>query len=114
MIYSVGAKSTTPEHLRVYDRKTDLYSMKQTAIAFHGACQVQADADGFFGGKSSKPFVSKVLVNPTWRKLFGVAKRQQKKTRDGHHCFFEGYGDTGEDLEINGEKVRILYLYLGS
>lgn len=114
MIYSVGAKSTTPEHLRVYDRKLECYSMKQTAIAFHGACQVRAEASSFFGGEDSKPFVSKVLVNPTWRKLFGVAKQQQKKTRDGHHCFFEGYRDTGEDVEVNGEKVRLLDLYLGS
>lgn len=115
MRYSVSANKSVPIEQRVcWDKEYDLWYMKQTVTAFYGACMVSAEADSFFGGNESKPFVSKVLVNPTWRQLYGVAKQQKKKTRDGHHSFFEGFLDTGKDVEIEGIPVRVIELLLGS
>jgi hypothetical protein len=114
MIYSVFAMDSTPGHMKVYDPHSDGFRIKQTLIAFHGACQVVASADSFFGGEDSKPFKSKVLINPTWRRLYGVAKQQQKKTLNMHHDFFEGYYERGEDIIIDGKPVRIIELALGS
>lgn len=114
MRYSVITKN--PEH-GVYDREIGCYYMKKNSIAFYGHCQVRADEDSLFGGEDSKPFRSKVLFNPTWRKLYEVAKKQQQATKDGHHDFFEGINDTGKDLHSmhpNGYPVRVIELVLGS
>jgi len=63
--------------------------LKQSLIAIQGKCQVVVFGDKFFGGGDSKTYTSKVLTNPTWKTLFGCAKRSVNKTKDTHHMFFE-------------------------
>jgi len=113
MIYSVCATKATPDHMKgKYEHGG--YYIKQTAIAFYGTCIVKAGSSEFFGGEDSRDFQSKVLINPTYRKLFGVSKQQRKATKDDHHIFFEGILDTGKDVEVKGQNVRVLELLLGS
>lgn len=107
MHYSVG--TSNPE-MGVWDPKIETYWMKQTLTAFFGRCIVVADADTYWHEKS-QDYRSPVLESPTWRKLYGIAKKQQLKTRDFHHIFFEGFYDTGKDDETG---ARILRLSLGS
>lgn len=114
MRYSV---TTQKSENAVYDRDIDCYYMKQNVVAFTGLCQVRAERDDYFGGEDSKPFRSKVLLDPTWRQLFAIAKKQQQATRDAHHDFFEGFYDTGKDdmaVHPNNLPVRIIELALGS
>lgn len=117
MIYSVGAsKNTIPEHV-IVEKRTGNLNIKQTVIAFHGLCQVREEAHEFFGGAKSQSFKSKIMLNPTWRQLFAVAKQQQRATKDEHHIFFEGIYDTGKDdfsVHTNNLPVRIIRLALGS
>lgn len=112
MIYSVYATKSTPDQMKVSKKCIDY--IKQTTIAFYGACIVKAGSSEFFGGEDSRDFQSKVLINPTYRKLFGVSKQQRKATKDDHHIFFEGIFDTGKDVEVKGQNVRVLELLLGS
>ena len=115
MRYSVT--TTTDFDNAIWNREIGCWYIKQNAVAFWGLCQVQAAADPFFGGEESKPFRSRVLLNPTWRQLFAIAKKQQQHTKDVHHDFFEGYYDTGrDDLSVhqNNLPVRIIELALGS
>ncbi len=86
---------------------------KRNAIAFNGKCIVTCDADTFFGDDDSRDYVSRVMENPTWSKLFACAKAQQKKTRDMHHAFFEGFYSGGVVVK-NNEPVMVLRLILGS
>ena len=84
------------------------------AIALYGKCIVVSEANDYFGGEGSKPYMSQILDNPTWGKLFSCAKAQQKQTKDEHHCFFEGYFVT-KHIDIDGFKpVAIIKLALGS
>ena len=115
MRYSV---STTKDYDHaILDPETGCWWLKQNITAFTGLCQVRADRDEFFGGEKSRDFRSKILLNPTWRQLFAVAKKQQETTRDLHHDFFEGFVDTGKDdmmLHPNHLPVRVIKLLLGS
>lgn len=115
MRYSVsGIKDSDTS---VYDRDIDCWYMKQNVVAFTGLCQVRAERDVFFGGEESQPYRSRVLLNPTWRQLFNVAKKQQQATKDWHHDFFEGFIDRGEDdLSVHPHHlpVRVIELALGS
>lgn len=76
--------------------------LKQSLIAIQGKCQVMVSGDKFFGGGDSKTYTSKVLTNPTWKTLFGCAKRSVNKTKDTHHMFFEDvhYKYTLGDVKI--------------
>lgn len=117
MIYSVGVNKNTPQEHVIVEKSTGNINMKQTVVAFEGLCQVREEADNFFGGEDSKPFKSKIMLNPTWRQLFNVAKQQQQVTRDWHHDFFEGYYDTGKNDfadHPNNLPVRIIRLAMGS
>lgn len=114
MRYSV---STTNTDQGVFDPDIGCWWMRQNIVAYRGLCQVRADATEFYGGEESKPFSSKVLLNPTWRQLFAIARKQQQATGDLHHDFFEGFYDTGKDdyaAHANGYPVRVLKLALGS
>lgn len=113
MIYSVGPDRTTPASQIRLD-KHDIAYVKQSAVAFQGACRVEAAADDFFGGERSKSCRSRVMVDPTWRQLFGAAKTAAKHTNDRHHCFFEGASVARIDTEPDGTKVAVLRLWLGS
>lgn len=86
---------------------------KRSDIAFKGKCIVVADADTYFGGDESRNYVSRVMENPTWAKLFAHAKASQKKTRDMHHAFFEGIWHRGV-MTKNNETVAVLTLCFGS
>ncbi len=86
---------------------------KRSDVAFKGKCIVVADADTFFGDDDSRDYVSRVMENPTWAKLFACAKAQQSKTRDMHHAFFEGIYHNGVVVK-NNETVSVLRLILGS
>jgi hypothetical protein len=114
MRYSV---STHDFERGVFDPQVGCWWMRQNLVAFTGLCQVRAERDQFFGGEDSRPFRSKVLLNPTWRQLFAIAKKQQEATKDVHHDFFEGYRDTGRDdmmVHPNHLPVRVIELALGS
>lgn len=115
MRYSVpGVKNS---NTALHDRDIDCWYMKQNVVAFTGLCQVRAERDVFFGGEESQPYRSRVLLNPTWRQLFNVAKKQQQATKDWHHDFLEGFCDTGkDDLSVHTRNlpVRIIELTLGS
>lgn len=115
MRYSVS--TTTEFSDAILDPHVGCWWMKQNIVAFRGLCQVRAERDEFFGGEDSRPYRSKVFLNPTWRQLFAAAKQQQKATGDLHHDFFEGYQDTGKDdfnAHPNHLPVRVLRLCLGS
>lgn len=117
MIYSVQADRNTPPQNKVIDKQTGGANIKQNVIAFYGLCQVREEADEFFGGAESQSFKSKIMLNPTWRQLFAVAKQQQRATNDRHHDFFEGWYDTGKNDfadHTNNLPVRIIRLALGS
>lgn len=114
MRYSVSTKDFDRG---VFDPQVGCWWMRQNIVAFQGLCQIRAEANPFFGGEDSRPFRSRVLLNPTWRQLMAVAKKQQEVTGDEHHDFFEGYYDTGKDdmnVHPNHLPVRILKLALGS
>ena len=114
MRYSV---STNEFDKAIWDPQVGCWWMKQNIVAYRGLCQVRADRDEFFGGKDSRDYRSKVLLNPTWRQLFALAKKQQETTRDMQHDFFEGYHDTGKDdfnAHPNHLPVRVIRLALGS
>lgn len=115
MRYSVS--TNTDFDNAILDPQIGCWYMKQSIVAFRGLCQVRAERDEFFGGDQSRPYRSKVLLNPTWRQLFAIAKKQQQATKDLHHDFFEGYYDTGKDdlsVHPNHLPVRIIELALGS
>ena len=80
-------------------------------IALHGDGFVYVDADKFWGGKKSKPYIGLPIHCPTWLDLFNEAMRQQQKTLDFHHCFFEDI--TVVKISNNPELFRI-HLHLGS
>lgn len=109
MKYSVDKKGT-PKVTKHWSDGESYTLTKQTAVAFEGRCRVVVSADDFFGGDGSRKYVGRVLENPTWRQLFGEAKRSQKKTLDYHHDFFEGFYVTGNDAK----GVTIITLSLGS
>jgi hypothetical protein len=118
MCYSVSPPKGTPMQ-DYYTDKLDIRSMKQKVVAFKGRYVVVAEADEFWGGKESKQYQSRVLVDPTWGQLFKCAKAAQKKTNDLHHSFFEGAGvrkiaGVPKTMEIRGETVTVLELHLGS
>lgn len=115
MRYSVS--TTTDFDKAILDPEVGCWWLKQNVTAFQGLCQVRADRDQFFGGEDSRDFRSKVLLNPTWRQLFAIAKKQQQATRDFHHDFFEGFRETGKvdyNIHPNHLPVAIIQLQLGS
>lgn len=114
MRYSV---STNEFDKAIWDPQIECWWMKQNIVAYKGLCQVRAERSELFGGDASRDYRSQVLLNPTWRQLFALAKKQQQATKDAHHDFFEGYHDTGKDdlnVHPNHLPVRILRLALGS
>ena len=78
-------------------------------VAFNGACRVEAQADQFFGGSESRPYVGDVIESPTWRRLYHEAQAQQLATRDVHHEFFEG-----ARIVRVVDGIRVIELLLGS
>lgn len=81
----------------------------RSIVAFHGACRVEAPRDEFFGGDESEPYVGEIIESPTWGQLFTEAQRQQQKTRDRHHDFFEG----ARVVRLDG-GVKVIELFVGS
>ena len=79
-----------------------------------GPCIVEAAADDFWGGEESKSYRSRIIYNPTWGELFRIAVRQQKRTRDFHHDFFESARIIRRIPQPNGTEVKVLELVLGS
>lgn len=115
MRYSVS--TTTDFDKAILDPQIGCWYMRQNVVAFQGLCQVRAERTPFYGGDESRPYRSQILLNPTWRQLFAVAKKQQQATKDLHHDFFEGYHDTKKDdmmLHPHHLPVRVLKLNLGS
>jgi hypothetical protein len=103
MSYSVTTDHKTPQYLD-FD-----------IVACDGPCKVIAERDEFYGGKKSKPYEGKLLVNPTWGQLFIEAMKQQQKTLDFHHSFLEGGRIVGTVKNENGETiVQFINLGLGS
>jgi hypothetical protein len=88
----------------------DTYELtSQRALAFSGPCRVEVSADDFFGGPGSKPYVGRVIVNPTWRKIAGEAIKAQRRTLDRHHSFLED----AYVARMDGD-VKVIHLVLGS
>jgi hypothetical protein len=115
MVFSVSPKKDTPlEHYHM--DKHDIRTMKQNVVAFTGKYVVVAEADEFWGGPNSKTYVSKVMENPTWGKLFQCAKAAQKKTLDLHHAFFESayVPKDNNTIVVGGQEATVLRLSLGS
>jgi hypothetical protein len=109
MQYSVNQKGTK-KVIRHWSDGEPYEQTSQSEVAFVGKCRVVASADDFFGGEDSRKYRGPVIENPTWKKLFGEAKRSQAKTRDYHHSFFEGFYVAG----IDAKGVTVLHLILGS
>jgi hypothetical protein len=86
----------------------------QSSIAIQGKCQVVVFADTFFGGTESKTYRSKVLTNPTWKTLFGCAKRSVNKTNDTHHMFFENVHYRHTAFDAKHGDVKVYEISLGS
>lgn len=87
---------------------------KQNVIAFHDRIRVEAEEDGFFGGAESRPYRSRILVNPTWGTLLRIARSQQKKTQDYHHSFLEGAMIVRREVDKDGVSYGVVNLILGS
>jgi hypothetical protein len=94
--------------------RDDCEYTKQNVIAFHDRIRVVSGRDGFFGGSESRPYKSRILVNPTWRDLLRVAKSQQKKTKDYHHSFLEGASIVRREVDKDGVSYGVVHLQLGS
>lgn len=128
MIYSVYVSEFTldkePSLVSKVRQDNHGYVMKRNVVAFEGRYKVYVPATDFFGGEDSRPYVSKVLVNPTWGVLYNCAKRSMKCTNDAHHVFFEGaYKGVSWPSwlwtrrlwgKISPDDVTILHLALGS
>lgn len=114
MIYSVHVSESTldrdPSLVSKVRRDDYGYVMKRNVVAFEGKYRAYVPADDYFGGEDSHAYVSDVLTNPTWGRLYNCAKRSMKCTKDAHHVFFEGVykGETSPD------GVTTLHLALGS
>ena len=72
-------------------------------VAFAGKIKFVAEPDDFYGGSKSRRYESPVLDSPTWLDLTVLANDMIHRVRDTHHCFFEGFDVTGE--EVDGTKV---------
>ena len=83
-------------------------------IAFEGFCIIEAKADKFWGGESSKNYVSPLLFCPTWGELIKIAENQIKATKDESHYFLESIFDTGKTLMIDGNTASVLNFFMGS
>ena len=83
---------------------------KQSVIAFHDRVKVVAYKNEFFGGDESKGFKSRMLVNPTWGKLFRVFRNQMRKTQDFHHQFLEGARIVRREVDKDGVSYGIVEL----
>ena len=114
MIYSVHVSESTldrdPSLVSKVRRDDYGYVMKRNVVAFEGKYRAYVPAAEYFGGEDSHAYVSDVLTNPTWGRLYNCAKRSMKCTKDAHHAFFEGVykGETSPD------GVTTLHLTLGS
>lgn len=64
------------------------------AVAFHGACRIEAD-----------DFTSRVFLNPTWAELAVIANEQLLLTGDRAHVWLEG---------LSVLRVSVLELDFGS
>lgn len=109
MRYSV-CKTGTKKVTKYWPDGDTYEETSQAEVAFEGKCRVVALADDFFGGDDSRKYRGPVIENPTWRKLFGEAKRSQKVTRDYHHDFFEG----AVVAKVDANGVKVIRLLLGS
>lgn len=58
--------------------------------AVEGRCVLISLQDEFFGGDESKPYVSRVLTNPTWGTVLVEFDKSIFVTGDSHHSFLEG------------------------
>lgn len=108
MIYSVHVPGTP-----TLTRNECKYT-KQSVVAFRDRIRVECDSDDFFGGSESRPYKSRILVNPTWGTLLRVAKSQQKKTQDYHHDFLEGAMIVRREVDKDGVSYGVVHLLLGS
>lgn len=95
-------------------RRGDLEYTKQNVVAFEDRVVVEAHADDFFGGDDSKPYRSRVMVNPTWGRLFRVFKTQMRRTKDYHHAFLEGARVKYRQVDANGQSYAVVELLTGS
>lgn len=95
-------------------RRSGLAYTKQNVVAFRDRVVVEAPADGFFGGDKSRRFRSRLMVNPTWGRLFRTFKAQIKATKDYHHCFLEGARVKRREVDANGESYAVVELLTGS
>ena len=74
-----------------YDEdKDDVPIDNLSEIAIKGKCVVIDDSDSYWGGKSSKRYVSPILDNPTWLDLCVCSNQAIIETNDHHHVFLEG------------------------
>lgn len=117
-VYSVHIKGT-PTVRKYYSKggpfAGDYYeNTKQSVVAFEGRVRVVAYADGFFGGDESRPYRSRILVNPTWGTLFRVFKAQMRATKDYHHQFLEGARIVRREVDKDGVSYGIVELVTGS
>jgi hypothetical protein len=83
-------------------------------VAFEGPCKVIADGDPDWYGPQSAPYEGELIVNPTWGQLFIEAMKQQQKTLDFGHCYFEGAKITATAKNGGLIMVQFLTLFLGS
>jgi hypothetical protein len=107
-IYSVHVKG------QPFVRKDGIEYTKRNVVAFNDRVVVVAGADDFFGGGRSRSFRSKMLVNPTWARLFGVFKQQMRRTRDYHHAFLEGARIVRREVDRDGVSYAVVELLTGS
>lgn len=95
-------------------KRGDLEYTKQNVVAFEDRVRVVAYADDFFGGDESKPFRSRVMLNPTWGQLFRCFQRQMQVTKDYHHQFLEGARVVCREVDEDGVSYAVVELLTGS
>lgn len=94
--------------------KGDIEYTRQNVVAFEDRVVVEGHADDFFGGDESRGYRSRLMVNPTWGRLFRVFKTQMKHTRDYHHAFLEGARVVRREVDKDGVSYAVVELVTGS
>ena len=79
-------------------------------VAAEGKCIFSRERSDFWGGENSEDYVSKTVVNPTWKDVCIMANKAIKKNNDYHHVFLEDI----DFIETDSDGINIYEFQMGS